>query len=147
MTRIIITLLISILSFLLNAQESKTNRVTSEDGITIEVTIPNTSSNKGKVYFALYNSKDSFMQRIPFQKAEAELKDNKAEVLFTKIPKGEYAITCYHDANDNKKMDFDGIMPIEDYGSSNNPESFGPPQFDASKFEVVETNLTFEIKF
>ena len=99
------------------------------------------------MYFALFNSEEGFNQKVSFQTAEAEIKDYKTEALFTNIPEGEYAITCYHDANDNKKMDFDGFMPVEDYGSSNNPQSFGPPQFQASKFEVVKTNLTFEIKF
>lgn len=147
MTRIIITILVSILSFLANAQETKTNLSTSKEGITISVTVPKTVTNNGKVYFALFNSEEGFNQKVSFQTAEAEIKDYKTEALFTNIPEGEYAITCYHDANDNKKMDFDGFMPVEDYGSSNNPQSFGPPQFQASKFEVVKTNLTFEIKF
>ncbi len=147
MTRIIITLLVSILSFLANAQETKTDISTSEEGITISVTIPKIATNKGKVYFALFNSNEGFVQRVAYKIAIGEIKENKTEVLFKNIPKGEYAITCYHDANENKKMDFDGMMPVEDYGSSNNPQLFGPPQFEASRFEVSETDLQFEIRF
>lgn len=147
MTRIIIIVLVSILSFLANAQESHRKQLVSDNGVTIHVNIPNITSDKGKVYFSLYNSKDSFIRRIPFQNTEALINKKKTEAFFKNVPEGTYAIICYHDVNDNKKMDFDGFMPIEDYGSTNNPKSFGPPQFDASKFEVVKTNLTFEIRF
>jgi len=37
-------------------------------------------------------------------------------------------------------------MPLEDYGSSNNVMAFGPPSFEESKFEVMDKDLTFEIK-
>ncbi len=145
--KIALTILMSLLSFLLNAQEIKTEPVTSEEGITIHVIVPKTATNSGKVYFALFNSKEGFNQQVAYQKAIGELSDNKTEVSFVNVPEGEYAITCYHDANENKQMDFDGMMPVEDYGSSNNPQLFGPPQFEASKFKVEEKDLQLEIKF
>ena len=37
-------------------------------------------------------------------------------------------------------------MPLEDYGLSNNIMTFGPPSFEDSKFEVIDKDLTFEIK-
>lgn len=147
MTRIIITLLGIIISFLSHAQETNLESDTREKGITINVGIPNISGENGKIYFALYNSKEGFNQREPFQIAQGDVVDGKTTVHFTYVPKGVYAITCYHDANDNKQLDFDGYMPIEDYGSSNNPQSFGPPQFEASQFEVNDADLNMEIKF
>ena len=146
-TKIALTILMSLLSFLLKAQEIEKDTSTSKEGITISVTIPKTATNKGKVYFALFNSEEGFNQQVAYQKAIGELRDNKTEVQFINVPKGKYVITCYHDANENKKMDFDGMMPIEDYGSSNNPSVFGPPQFEVSKFEVAEIDLQVEIRF
>jgi hypothetical protein len=49
--------------------------------------------------------------------------------------------------DDNGKLDFSlNGMPLEDYGSSNNVMTFGPPNFEDSKFEVMDKDLTFEIK-
>ncbi|MEN8123166.1 MAG: DUF2141 domain-containing protein, partial [Bacteroidota bacterium] len=140
MTRIIITLLISILSLLSNAQETKTELPTIKEGVTINVTVPKITSSKGKVYFALYNSEENFEEKIKFQEATGVIIDNKTEITFKNVPEGVYAITCYHDSNDNKKMDFYGFIPAEDYGVSNNPQSFGPPRFKTSKFEVENTD-------
>ena len=147
MTRIIITLLVSILSLLVNAQESQEQLLDIKKGIDISVSVDNITSNKGKVYFTLYNSKDNFYQRMAFSKETGEIKENSSAVVFTNVPKGIYAIICFHDANDNKQIDFDGYMPIEDYGASNNSRSMGPPQFEAAKFEVENENLKFEIVF
>lgn len=147
MTRIALLILMSLLSFLSKAQETQNEELTSNEGVTVTVTIPKIASNEGKVYFALYDSNESFIERVTFQEATGEIKDNTTTISFVNVPKGTYAITCYHDANDNKQLDFKGMRPVEDYGTTNNPQLFGPPQFDLAKFDVNDTNLTFEINF
>ena len=45
-------------------------------------------------------------------------------------------------------MDFQpNGMPLENYGMSNNPMNFGPPEFDQAKFEVSDKDVTLEIRF
>jgi len=45
-------------------------------------------------------------------------------------------------------MDFDSNrMPLEDYGMTNNPLSYGPPQYDDAKFKVTNEDLNFNIRF
>jgi uncharacterized protein (DUF2141 family) len=44
-----------------------------------------------------------------------------------------------HDKNGNNQMDFESNgMPKEAYGMSNNPMSYGPPQFSDAAIEVKE---------
>ena len=122
------------------AKKSKT------DKRTITVTIDNVASDTGKVNYALYN-KDSFM-KVPVQTQSNTPKGKKSTVVFTNIAPGNYAVICFHDANNNDKMDFQpNGMPIEDYGVSNNPMSFGPPNFDEAQFEVSDKDVTLEIRF
>lgn len=147
MTRIIITALSIIISLISNAQEGNKEVTPEENGITIKVSIPKITNEKGTVYFALYNSEENFNKREAFQAAQGKVELSTTEVFFKNVPEGAYAISCYHDSNDNQKMDFDGYMPIEDYGSSNNPTLFGPPQFEISKFEVKNVDLEMEIRF
>ena len=69
-------------------------------------------------------------------------------MVFEGVEPGEYAIICFHDKNDNDKMDFqENGMPMEDYGASNNVMSFGPPKYDDAKFTVSDKEVTLEIKF
>jgi len=112
----------------------------------ITVVVPNVPSNKGKVSFALYN-KETFRLK-PLQGKSSSIKNHQSTVVFENITPGEYAIICYHDANENGRMDFEPTgMPMEDYGVSNNPASFGPPQYDTAKFVVADKDVTLEIKF
>jgi len=113
---------------------------------TIKASVVNVTSNKGNVSFALYN-KTTFMKE-PLQAKTAKIVDGVSSVTFEGITAGEYAIICYHDKNENDKMDFEpNGMPKEDYGASNNVISFGPPQYDNAKFVVADKNITLEIRF
>jgi uncharacterized protein (DUF2141 family) len=114
----------------------------------LTVSATNAISDKGKVYFALYDSKEHFINKQAIARAEGILTDGVSTVSFKDVKPGVYAIVCFHDANNNGKMDFqDNGMPIEDYGMTNNIVSFGPPLFNDGKFEVSNKDLSFEIKF
>lgn len=120
----------------------------SQDDLhTIKVSVDNVMNNNGKVIFSLH-SQDTFMKTESLQRAESNIENNKVEVTFKNVAPGTYAIMVLHDENENYRMDFDtNGMPIESYGMSNNPLSYGPPQFSDAKFEVVNEDLDFKIRF
>ncbi len=63
------------------------------------------------------------------------------------VKPGAYAIMVLHDENENNRMDFENGMPQENYGMSNNPLYYGPPNFSEAKFEVTNKNLNFDVRF
>ena len=137
------TIFAFVMIFYSSMQRTEKKEVT---GKTITVTVPNVTSNKGTVNFALF-TKEGFMIS-PKQSKSSLVKNKKSTIAFTNVAAGEYAIICFHDVNANKKMDFnENRMPIEDYGVSNNPFSYGPPNFEEAKFTVANKNVTLEIKF
>jgi len=122
-----------------------TNKITAQNN-TITATVINVASDTGKIGFALYN-KTNFRMK-PLQGAESKIVNGKSVVVFENIEAGEYAIICYHDKNNNDKMDFEANgMPLEDYGTTNNVMNFGPPKFEDAKFTIIDKNLSLEIKF
>jgi uncharacterized protein (DUF2141 family) len=133
-------LIVFILSITLaNAQETK--------GQTITVTIDNVRNNNGKVSFALHTI-DTFMKGAGVQNTESNIENGKATVTFKNVVAGTYAVLALHDENENGRMDFqDNGMPKEDYGTSNNQISYGPPQFAESKFEISNKDLEIKIRF
>ncbi|WP_353779376.1 DUF2141 domain-containing protein [Winogradskyella sp. 3972H.M.0a.05] len=117
------------------------------EGTTITVTIENIKSNDGKVLLSLH-TKDTFMKGPGVKNAESKIEDGKVVITFENVTPGEYAIMALHDKNENNKMDFqDSGMPAEDYGTSNNVMTFGPPQYDNSKFNVADKPVELNIKF
>ncbi|WOI24077.1 DUF2141 domain-containing protein [Nonlabens ulvanivorans] len=128
-----ITLFISLLSF---AQETTH---------TLKVTVPNATSDKGEMVFAL-NTKETFMVAAPVQSAAVKIEDGVATVTFENVAPGEYAIIVLHDLNGNQRMDFKDGMPAENYNVSGGQMSFGPPVFGDSKFTLKEdTEMTIRL--
>jgi uncharacterized protein (DUF2141 family) len=139
--RFILPVLLSLLSIMSKAQ----TETTTDSGVTIDVTFTNLEDDKGHLLVSLYSSKEAFNHKETLQSRRLKIKDKTASTSLDNIPAGTYAIICLHDRNDNGQMDFNGYMPEEAYGSSNNPVLMGPPQFDLSKFEVTDQNLSMEI--
>jgi len=150
MIRIFITAVLYLITLLTQAQgnSNQENQLVTEPSFSIEVAISQLNSDKGTVYFGLYASAEDFANRNYMQSKKVKADKDGVVVSFDKIPKGVYAISCFYDANDNGKMDFDSNgMPMEDYGSTNNIMYPGPPRFSDAKFEVSDKDLTFEIRF
>ena len=140
MQRIIITVSLFLFSFIqqLTAQENHS--------ITIEFT--GMESDKGNLYVALYDNKEDFLKKS-IKGHIVEVKDKKATVIFKNIPEGEYAVSAFHDENDNKKMDTKIFgIPKEPIGMSNDATGFmGPPKYKDAKFSLKsEVSISITIK-
>jgi len=118
----------------------------TESSGNITATVPNVNGTEGEVHFALYTA-GTFMKQAPLSSEKAVITDGQATVTFKNIEKGTYAVVVLHDRNNNGKMDFDSSgMPKEDYGTSGNTMSFGPPNWEASKFEFDGAAQEIEIR-
>jgi uncharacterized protein (DUF2141 family) len=113
---------------------------------TLKVEITGFNSNKGKAFVALYNSEKTFLSK-PLKGKIEEIKNNKAVVVFEDLSPGVYAISSFHDENNNGKLDknFLGI-PKEDYAISNNAKGFmSAPKYHDANFSLQE-NKSISIK-
>jgi uncharacterized protein (DUF2141 family) len=114
--------------------------------VNLQVSMSGFKSKMGKVKVGLYNSEGTFL-KTTFISLTSEIKENQAIVTFESLEKGEYAVSIYHDENENDKLDANIMgIPKEDFASSNNTKGFmGPPKYKDAKFTVNE-NTKIEIK-
>ena len=140
----IYTLLIALI-FTVNVNAQTETKVTSNDQ-NITVTIQNIKNDKGSVLLGLH-TEDTFMKGPGIKNLKSKIENGQVTVTFTNVEAGNYAIMAMHDENDNNRMDFENGMPLESYGMSNNPMSYGPPQYQDAKFEVNDKDLSFNIRF
>ncbi len=115
----------------------------------LHVTVENIKSDTGTVLIALYNSKKSFNKiREVYREGRAKVKGWTTEYTFDDLPPGVYAISLFHDANDNEALDKNNLgIPSEAYGFSNNAKgNFGPPPFKKAKFTYKGNPLDISIK-
>ncbi|WP_040280113.1 DUF2141 domain-containing protein [Psychroserpens damuponensis] len=139
MKSLVLFIVLTLISTLGFSQDTK--------GHTLTITVENAKSDDGKIVLAL-NTEATFMKTQPIQSASATIKDGTAILTFENIQPGDYAIIALHDLNGNQRMDFDANgMPVESYGTSNNPRSFGPPNYGDAKFNVANKDVELSIRF
>lgn len=109
----------------------------------VTVAASGVQARSGTLYAAL-QSRDQFMQP---QVVRGTRRDNPTagtvELVFEDVPPGDYAITILHDQNGNRRMDMNGIMPMEGYALVRGEALREQPTFDAVKITVPAAGARF----
>ncbi len=118
---------------------------------TLRVSIENVKKGQGKIMLAVYAEAEHFLSEVTFRSIQHEVSESGVVRLeIDDLPYGTYAISLYHDENNNGKMDANFIkIPKEPYGFSNNARGmFGPPKFKDAQFSFdnTSTEIRIEIK-
>jgi uncharacterized protein (DUF2141 family) len=116
----------------------------------IVLTVDGIASNEGKVMVALFdkaaefpNGKYKSAQMLPSAKGALKF-------VFKDLPAGRYAISAFHDVNNNNRLDVNQMgIPTEPLGASRDARGqMGPPKFDDAAVTVGKDalNLTIHLK-
>jgi uncharacterized protein (DUF2141 family) len=113
----------------------------------LEINLTEKKSEIGKIAIVIFNSEEGFpkVSQKAYYKSFVALKDFPFNI---DLPEGEYAISLFHDQNDNKKLDTNLIgIPKEAFGFSNNVLGvMGPPSFDKAKFKAMKSDSKISIE-
>ncbi|MEM7492799.1 MAG: DUF2141 domain-containing protein [Pseudomonadota bacterium] len=105
----------------------------------VEVSFTNIESETGMIWASLCTEEQhAKLGQEPCEMNARIDASEGASLTFENVPSGIYAISAYHDANENQALDFDtrGI-PFEPTGNSGNARGFfGPPTFNQMKFRL-----------
>ena len=126
--------------FSLNAQQKT-------ETFDVTVNMSNFKNNKGMALVALCNTKESFLVG-GIKSAKLKIVNNACSVTFKDVPKGIYAVSMFHDENENNKLDTNFLgIPKESFGCSNNAKGFmGPPKWEDAKFEISNKDVVQNIQ-
>lgn len=115
---------------------------------TLTVEIFGLKNNTGKVFLAIFDNEETFLKTNKEVNGRSVIiENNKAMAQFKGLKKGEYALSLFHDKNNNNMLDKNLIgIPKEPYAFSNNATGiFGPPSFKDSKINL-NADKTIAIK-
>lgn len=109
----------------------------------IHIELSGLSSTKGQILYLLFNDDKGFPDRgsLSAKKGGISAALAQQEGLYLKdLPDGEYALSIFHDENNNGILDTNFIgMPKEAFGFSMNPKVyFGPPSFKKARFKLSD---------
>ena len=121
---------------------------------TIKVDAEKIRSTTGMMACALFNVADGFpdVQAKSFQYVYVSINSGVASCEFKDLSAGTYAVSVFHDENDNKKLDKNFVgMPLEGYGVSNNIRNMmSAPGFKESSFQLngeVDKNIKIRMGY
>ena len=113
----------------------------------IFITIKGIENKDGIMMIAVFNEDDKFL-KVPSFSQEIPISDEtEIEVIFKNVPYRKYAVSIYHDLNENGELDSNMIMiPKEPIGFSNDYfPKFGPPKFKNAAFDLDQKELRMTV--
>lgn len=131
MNRLLLILFVVVCTHFVQAQEA--------EGHTLTIEITGLKSDKGAVFISLFNTEKAFLKK-GIKSTKIPLQSTSCVAIFEGLPKGDYAVSLFHDENQNDKMDTKIFgIPKEPYGFSNNAKAvMGPPKFEDAKFSLTD---------
>ena len=114
----------------------------------LTIKISNIETMKGDIKVGVFNTDATFLKvGYAIKNYTVKVEKNTAVITITDLPKGEYAVSMYHDENSDNKMNTNFIgIPKEPYGFSNNVKpKMSAPKYTDCKFSFSE-DKTLQIK-
>jgi uncharacterized protein (DUF2141 family) len=116
----------------------------------LTVNVVGLRSNNGQVGCTVYNSAKGFPTdaSAALQRRWCPIANAASTCAFDPIPTGTYAVACFHDENENGRLDT-GLLGIPSEGTvaSNHAKGFmGPPSFDKAKFSFSGTASGLQLR-
>lgn len=116
----------------------------------LKVAVINGPAAPATLYLALFDTADAFANSQAVASHKVELHDGAAQLVFSGLPAGRYAVKSFADENGNAKLDTNLLgLPTERYGFSNNARGrMGPPTFDAAAVQLDggSTSITVQLR-
>ena len=115
--------------------------------VVLEVTVTNFKDRGGSLVVALFDSEKKFLKHA-FATTTLQFEGDSATVVFQDLLPGDYALSAFHDVNDNKRLDTNVLgIPTEGFGFGNNAMGlFGPPTFKSAKIVVKQGTVKHFLK-
>ena len=107
----------------------------------LRVELTGLAEAEGNLYIAVYDSDDTWLGDETVMQQQVVIADARDGELVSselQLPPGDYALSIFHDTNDNGELDTNFIgIPKEPVALSNNARpKFGPPKYKDAVFTL-----------
>ncbi|MEB2777619.1 DUF2141 domain-containing protein [Algoriphagus sp. D3-2-R+10] len=117
----------------------------------IEIVISGTSSDDGVIQLLVFDQEKGWPESLDdaWKIVTIPIENGIAKKSISNVPSGNYAITVFHDHDENGVIRKNKVgYPLDSFGFSNNPSLFfGIPSYEKCSQKVTEGKVTrFEIE-
>lgn len=116
----------------------------------LKIKITGFKNNGGKCVIMLFKAEPGFPKepKNAVQIFPMVIQNNACELTIPNLDTGTWAVSVFHDANENGEVDTNFIgIPKEGIGVSKNViPAMRPPRFDECKFQLAEPKMELQIQ-
>ena len=137
--------IIALLILLMTVTSTYSNTEVEEGAISI--TIKGIENKGGIMMIALFKEEDKFLKTPSYYEEIMISNETEIEVVFKDVPYTRYAVSIFHDLNENGELDSNMIrIPKEPIGFSNDYfPKFGPPKFKNASFDLNQKDVSMTV--
>lgn len=114
------------------------------------ISFTNIEETKGSLYVGIYSSEHDFLkpEKACLKKIIPVTASGSLDLFLPELAPGIYAVSCFHDLNNNGKLDTNLFgVPTEPYGFSNNARpKFRAPKWREANFEIQNGESRISIR-
>jgi uncharacterized protein (DUF2141 family) len=118
--------------------------------VRLDILIGNIEDAVGTMLVTIYDKPDHWLKQPYFRSIKQDISStDDVTIVVADMPAGSYAISVFHDLNNNLELDTNFIgIPKEPYGFSGTMGKFGPPKFDGAAVPLApgENTISIELK-
>ncbi len=123
---------------------TRTGYASAEPTDRIRIVVNGLRTTMGEVRCLLFDSEDGFPSQVnkAFKRGRSRAESTATIIEFNGVPTGIYAVACFHDENNNGKLETNLFgIPREPWAISNDarPRGFGPPGYARARFDHEQT--------
>ncbi len=116
----------------------------SNENPELTINITNIKILKGEIIIGVFNTDVDFLKEgVAIKNYSIKVDNNTGTLVIKDLPKGDYAISLYHDENSDGICNRNMLgIPKEGYGFSNNIKpKFSAPAYEDCKFSLVNKKV------
>ena len=122
----------------------------SEANNTLVVHVNKIRNDNGKIIALLFKEKKGYPSDVEaaYKTVIAAVENKRVQLNFEGLPKDDFVVSLFHDEDDDGELDRRWYgAPKEGVGVSNNIQGKrGPPDFDKSRFKLVQSKQEINIE-
>ena len=121
--------------------DAQDDQEAAEEILGLEVIVTDIRNDKGNIVVAVFNSANAFESYDYYRATEyGEIGADKAidgmiKLSFRRLRSGPYAVSLFHDENNNDDFDMEGDYPLEGFGTSGARNALHEPTFEEASVD------------
>ncbi|MGI9285741.1 MAG: DUF2141 domain-containing protein [Pseudomonadales bacterium] len=134
-------------AFLLGVASALGAQMASSADLTVE--IADIRNHQGSLQVGVFDNEKAYKSadaKDAFASLSLSITGKQAAFTLHGMPAGTYAVSLFHDENENYDLELEGGIPVEGYAVSNASDRYDDPSFEKASIDLGDKSQVVAVK-